>query len=100
MQRIKKLKAGGLIFYCPGCGYPHSINTDPEVQWEFNNNYIKPTLKPDIKVFRAGWQDQMICHFLILDGYIIFLWDCSHNLYEKVIELPVWPYSDNYPGVA
>lgn len=74
------------IFHCPGCNYNHWFNTRTDGTtpvWSWNNDYVKPTIHPSIKV-----QAKYHCHFFIKDGNIQFLNDCDHELKGQTVPLP------------
>ncbi len=114
MSKIKREGDCRLMFKCPGCTGWHSIrhNAPSGVNWEFNEDYDKPTISPSILVTGteltdkgrsdlASWQiagypktdcafetTPTICHSYITDGKIQFLSDCTHGLSGLTVDLP------------
>lgn len=79
-------------FKCPGCGWTHMLNTDPETSpcWGFNGSVERPTLTPSINAWReyGGNRETQRCHSFVTDGRIQFLGDCTHALKGQTIDLP------------
>lgn len=88
------------LFYCPGCEEPHQIDT---AEWEFDNNYEKPTFSPSYLTWRdpnpkadpkhdpdGKYRNGFRCHSFIKNGFISYLSDCSHKLAGKAVKLPEW----------
>jgi hypothetical protein len=108
MSKIRNLKGGGQIFYCPGCKTTHAINQAGwNSKWTYNGDPEKPTINPSIKVTYEGVdanQDDAppdLCHSFVRDGMIQFLGDCTHALKNQTVEIPDWPYAPgSYWGVA
>lgn len=118
---IAKVLNGRLSFYCLGCKDTHSVPVNqPESQsprWGFNGDVDKPTLTPSILI-RGGhfvpgqegkecwctWNEKrpeenepfhcFICHSFVKDGQIQYLFDCTHELAGKTVDLPDIPLAD------
>ena len=76
------------FFQCPGCGESHCFWTKGNVNWSFNGDVDKPTVSPSILVTYDGADKKTVCHSFIKDGNIQFLFDCTHKLAGKTVELP------------
>ncbi len=84
---------GQFLFFCPGCGCCHYVNTKPGngPVWNFNGDVDKPTVSPSLLVTMPnrttiGVTD--ICHSFIKEGKIQYLSDCTHHLAGQTIDLP------------
>ena len=105
-MKVKNLIGGGQVFFCPGCGHTHSVNTQPNgPRWSYNNDPIKPTFSPSIRV-TARWSEHDpndkddLCHSFVIDGRIQFLSDCTHEMTGKIVDVPDWPYAPGtYGGI-
>jgi len=119
MSKIKREGECRLTFKCPGCMLWHTIqyNSPTGVNWEFNEDYDKPTISPSILVTGkeltdkgrselASWQSAgypkidsdfetspTVCHSYITDGQIQFLSDCTHSLAGYIVGLPELSYN-------
>ena len=84
--------ANGYMFWCPGCGWPHLLNTDKpnawNAIWTWNNDTDRPTFSPSLNIVGQ-------CHLFIRDGKIEYLSDCRHSLAGTTIDLPVWTDKQN-----
>jgi len=84
----------GVSFVCPGCGEEHEVRTRGEKAWEFNGDFERPTLFPDILAYpehieRDGVRAlQPRCHSQVNAGRITFFADSEHALAGSTIELP------------
>lgn len=90
------------FFRCPGCGWPHGVQTGegPGPRWGFNGNVDAPTFTPSVLVQTGSavdpsiiWEDgdpPRICHTFITDGKIQFLSDCDHALAGQTVDIPDW----------
>jgi hypothetical protein len=118
---IKEVEGGLLRFWCPGCNESHTIGVGAGSgpRWGYNGNPEKPTFTPSVFV-KTGhfvpdrakdgcWctyykehpdetQDYHCrqCHSFVNDGQIQFLSDCSHELANQTVPLPVWPADKEY----
>jgi len=108
MSKLVKLNReywpnGGYGHWCPGCGYGHEINVEPDrrgVKWLFDGNVSKPTFSPSInlkvntpdmgKHYQSDYPSR-VCHYFIRQGMIQFLGDCTHSLKGQTVELPDIP---------
>ena len=105
-MKIKNLIGGGQVFFCPGCGHTHTVNTQLGPRWSYNNDPVKPTFSPSIKVL-VQWSEHDpndkddICHSFVRDGKIQFLTDCTHEMVGKIVDIPDWPYAPGtYGGIV
>lgn len=97
--KLRKLEAGRIAFWCPGCNAAHQINVfdDPLRQgplWEYNGNVDAPTFRPSIFVNPPGRLKNPgadMCHSFVTDGRIQFLGDSTHWLAGQTVALPDWP---------
>lgn len=75
--------------HCPGCNMTHLITVNPKspVKWGFNNDFIKPTFSPSLKVTYTWGEEQTehCCHSFIRDGQWQFLSDCTHSLAGQTV---------------
>lgn len=110
MSVIRTLVGGGQIFFCPGCKSTHAVNTSGP-RWTYNGDVVKPTFTPSILVTYGGVdadedenEDDGLpsrCHSFVKDGMIQFLGDCTHELSDKSVPIPEWPYAPgSYGGVV
>lgn len=82
-----------LEFRCPGCGWTHMLNLDPDRGkpcWKFNGDLDAPTITPSIN---ASWSREdgpavKRCHSFVEAGSIRFLPDCTHGLAGQTVSLP------------
>jgi len=74
------------IFWCPGCGYCHYIDTK---RWIFNKNMEKPTVSPSILIHPGDNTPR--CHIFITNGQIRYLNDCTHKLAGQTIDMTPHP---------
>jgi len=114
-----------VFFWCPGCKCAHKVWLDPlhpneitKACWSWNGDYVKPTIKPSIKVsgskFTAkgeseyqAWMDDgcpplpkdhqfesmpQICHSYVIDGNIAYCTDSTHELAGKTVPLTAKPF--------
>lgn len=93
LERIEGVNGyRGAAFACPGCGGHHVvvIAAQSGPVWEFNGDYVRPTISPSLRV---RWDEgearrQVVCHSFIRDGSIQFLGDCTHALAGQTVPLP------------
>jgi hypothetical protein len=87
-----------LTFDCPGCKIGHVVylNHPGNIHhpgWGWNNDVNNPTFSPSLLVEFPWWNgeayDQKRCHSFIRDGQIQFLSDCTHELANQTVPLPV-----------
>lgn len=91
-MKLEPLTGGGFSYYCPGCKYLHSINTQPSPRWEWNGNLDVPTFTPSIRVRGySGQKVSQVCHHFITKGQIQFLSDSTHELSGQTVPLPDIP---------
>lgn len=107
MNKLRTLSNGNVIFWCPGCDHPHSINvkTDTRPRWVWNGDMVEPTFSPSILVTTRWSQNEPdmkddVCHSFVRDGMIEFLGDCTHKLKGQTVPIADWPYdTGEYGGV-
>ena len=86
---INKILEDGIIkveIFCPGCKEKHQFIVS-EKAWSFNGDIDKPTFFPDMLVEQDF--PELRCHFNIIDGFIQFLSDSTHEFKDTVQELPI-----------
>lgn len=93
MAKIIKTQGNQFWFFCKGCDETHCFGA----QWNFNDDYEKPTVSPSILVTWEAqpdaeeefkeWRIARRCHSYITDGKIKFLDDCTHSLKGQTIDL-------------
>lgn len=103
-SKLWRSQLGGLMFWCPACGYHHVVHTagqgwDGET-WTFNGDGDSPTFRPSINVttgravdptfIREEGDPPEVCHSYITNGQIQFLDDCDHILAGQTVPLPDW----------
>lgn len=86
----------GLLYHCPGCGFPHQIHTKGPVAWSWNGDREKPVLSPSVRVQCDLSTGAHVCHSFVgcsgaAPGEIIFLSDSTHALAGQIVPLPEWP---------
>lgn len=74
-----------LLFWCPGCECVHQTKG-----WNFNGDFVKPTLTPSILVNPGKAHEVPLCHSFVTDGQIRFLADCTHALAGQTIDMVPW----------
>ncbi len=80
----------GYVFFCPGCGYYHSFQTELGSNpnrpiWTFNGDMEKPTFSPSLGIFMM--MPEKRCHTFVRDGQIQYLSDCFHELRGQTIDM-------------
>lgn len=96
MPKIKQVEPGTGIYtyYCPGCECNHEVYTNMQYSsgplWEWNGSTEKPTFRPGMIGEGKNFTGIQLtyCRHKIVDGFIIFHPDCSHQLAGKRIMLP------------
>lgn len=80
-----------VAFRCPGCGWTHILNINPETRpcWTFNGDAEAPTISPSINAWReyGGDRETQRCHSFVESGRIRFLADCTHKHAGKTLDL-------------
>ena len=74
-----------LTFYCPACGFCHSLDNKWFITW-LND---KPSATPSI-VCDYPWGEERTmqrCHSYIEHGIIKYLNDCTHNLKGQSVQM-------------
>lgn len=97
-----------LNFWCPGCDDAHTITVRSPNGWGWNEDLVRPTFTPSVKVGGVQWEpasgfhkpnhavapgQPKVCHSFVTDGRIQFLGDSTHGLAGQTVDLPPWPYS-------
>jgi hypothetical protein len=72
------------MFFCPGCQFAHGFRTTGPKAWTFNNDLIKPTIKPAVKV---KYNLMALCESTVTDGIIRFSGECTHALAGQAVPL-------------
>lgn len=86
---VVEVKGNSVSWYCPGCKYPHRIETGPR-GWTWNGRLDKPTFAPSVLSTTRGEQPAR-CHCYVRDGQIQFLNDCTHEFAGKTVPVPTLP---------
>lgn len=108
-SKLRTLKGGMVMFFCPGCKTGHQVRVDPLFGpvWWFNGDGDAPTFTPSILCsgtepiteeehsrIMAGEKvtpRPKICHSFVTDGRIKFLGDCTHALAGQTVDIPNHP---------
>lgn len=121
ISKILRRTTTGFIWWCPGCGAPHSINVGASSgpNWTWNGDPDRPTFAPSVLVrgirrdmtneeeaqydkdAKELTNDQLMdhpvyglrCHSFVDQGQMRFLPDCSHQLAGQTVPIPDWPYT-------
>lgn len=90
--KLRRVAGGEIAYWCPGCGYAHSIGVDQALsngaRWTWDGNAERPTFSPSVNV-GPGTRSQ--CHHFVRGGRIEFQSDCWHPLAGQTVDLPAWP---------
>ncbi len=81
---------GGYGHWCPGCKEMHRI---PD-SWAFDGNLEVPTFTPSVHIsanYTEEWGGPYCCHYFLTAGQLHFCGDCTHELKNQVVQLPVLP---------
>lgn len=92
-------RAGGFLFFCPGCKNAHSFSVGRgevrdgivvypqggKQEWGFDGNMEKPTFTPSLLRYAHTGSPQ--CHLFLKNGILEFLSDCQHELAGKSVPL-------------
>lgn len=105
--RVRECEGGRLSFWCPACNCAHVVpvgGSYESTRWEFNGDYLKPTINPSIVVqgrrYVGGPSDdphdpslwrEVHCHSVICDGRLAFCADSKHALAGQDMPLPAFP---------
>lgn len=95
MTNFAHIDKGHLVHNCPGCRQQHVIPVTPESKsktiWKWNGSEDKPTLSPSIlntwNTVDEGTEIKIVCHYFIVDGFIDFCGDCTHDHAGKKVRL-------------
>lgn len=82
--------SGKFVFYCPGCNNTHTININPANAWPchtLTGSLEKPTVRASVYCRGNKKNNTPNCHSFITKGKISFLYDCTHDLAGKTVEL-------------
>lgn len=79
----------GLSYWCPACRLLHSVKTT-KGGWHWNGDVDSPTIQPDQMHQFSGIQ-KVVCHLIIIDGFVKFYSDCTHGLAGTIVPLPDLP---------
>lgn len=100
---LRSVEGNRLMFYCPGCAWPHMIRvgdgTGPG--WGYNGNADAPTFTPSVLVTYDGSDAGIdgappaICHSFVTDGQIQFLGDCTHAMAGQTVPLADYPHGED-----
>jgi hypothetical protein len=85
---------GQLAHWCPACGRLHAVQVrgdDTVAHWDWNGDAERPSLAPSVRIRRWRGRREMICHYILRDGVIVFLADSSHILIGRCVPLPDVP---------
>jgi hypothetical protein len=92
-SKLYKTKSA-FVHYCEGCKELHIIPVEApyNIRWNFNSNFDQPTFYPSIKHLIEQYKiADIICHYFITDGKIIYCSDCTHELQGQTKDLPNIP---------
>lgn len=73
------------MHWCPACEEMHLL---PD-SWKFDGNLEKPTFAPSFR--HTGNPLPWVCHYHLTEGQLIYCPDCTHQMANKVVPLPVLP---------
>jgi hypothetical protein len=87
-------------FYCPGCKRVHAIPTSlfnpiggyRGPTWNFNLDFVNPTITPSIRNTRTINGKKEVCHLIMTDGHIKYCSDSTHELSDQTIEMEPFKY--------
>lgn len=100
--KLCRLEDGSLMFHCPGCDAPHSVNVGEGSvpRWGWNGSGDAPTFTPSLKVTWPAnpnaaeefkeWRTERVCHSFVTDGRIQFLDDSSKHSLRGWHDIPDW----------
>lgn len=98
LDRADFYKTPMIAHWCPGCDSLHGFSCEkPQanaLQWHWNGNAIAPTFKPRMYMKFGPWgasNEINICHYILEDGVIDYMSDCTHVLRATRVPLPVIP---------
>lgn len=72
------------LVYCPACDTLHFYEPD----WEFDGDFVNPTLSPSLNIERA---DGSRCHIVVYDGMMKYEPDSTHEYAGRTIPLQHFP---------
>lgn len=89
---LGKAEDGSLLFWCSGCGLPHSLSVGegPGPRWGYNGNPDSPTFTPSVLSRYRMRDDEIVSHSFVTDGRIQYLGDFTHSLKGQTVDLPHW----------
>jgi hypothetical protein len=82
---------GRFVFFCPGCGDNHVINTSAKNNLpvhKLTGTLSKPTIRASVLSKGNGMENKPHCHSFVTNGQIHYLKDCTHELAGKTVPLP------------
>jgi hypothetical protein len=81
------------MFFCPGCGWPHSF---PTPRWKFDGNIEAPTFSPSLRLsIQRGGNDATVCHLILAKGQITYCADCEHAMKGQTVAMADMPYQED-----
>lgn len=86
MARLHEWVGGRKLFNCPGCEWPHRLDS----RWTWNGSIERPTFTPSLLVLSGTAGEEARCHSFITDGRIQFLADSTHRLAGQTVDMPEW----------
>lgn len=89
-DKLRLVTNGVFRHWCPGCLKVHDIEifNENNSRWTFNGNIDYPTFRPSVKIII---DNQMVCHYNLVEGIVHYFGDSNHSLAWKSIHLPVIP---------
>ena len=93
LSSILRSVQGGIAFWCPGCGQHHVVKigkTQDGRGWEWNGDVNKPTVWPSLNIHGENKEEGLryVCHFIVSEGNLIYVNDCTHKLVGSVVPIP------------
>lgn len=89
-DKLRLVTNGVFRHWCPGCLTTHDIeifNENCRCR-NFNGSIDYPTFRPSVKIVV---ENQMVCHYNLVEGVIHYFGDSKHSLDWTNILLPVIP---------
>jgi hypothetical protein len=90
--RLRLVKPGVYIYWCPGCMAAHQFNISSSdhpsgMRWGFDGDLKNPSVEPELMVLNGA----TVCRHVLRAGKLHFADDCTHALADQVVELPHFP---------
>lgn len=79
-----------IYWRCPGCKSVHGIVVDGPERWMYNADPDKPAFTPSVKVTHPTPDGEHVCHSFVAEGFMRFLEDCTHELVNQRVAIPLW----------